>query len=323
MLRTPLCDLFGIAVPIIQAPMGSCTSAELAAASANAGALGSIATLGRARDAVLRDFSLIRSLTDRPFSVNHVPQSLDEAVFEETLALRPAVISFSLGDPGEMIDRAKWAGSKTMLQVTTVEQAELAAERGVDVIIAQGGESGGFGGMISTMVLVPQVVSAVHPIPVVAAGGIFDGRGLTAALALGAVGVNIGTRFVASTESPASSEWKHAIVEARSENAVKAEIFNVLEPNPGTAGFPTVLRSLTTPFIETWSTRIDAVRARADDVRSEAETLHQSGRGHEVVITAGQGAGAISSLLPVATIIETMVEEAEAVLRSLAQFYRD
>ena len=117
---------------------------------------------------------------------------------------RPAVISFALGDPGDLVKQAHDAGARVMLQVTTVAQAVEAAERGVDVIIAQGGEAGGYCGSVSTMALVPQVVDAVSPIPVVAAGGIFDGRGIAAALMLGAVGVNMGTRFLASKEAPIS-----------------------------------------------------------------------------------------------------------------------
>ena len=127
-----------------------------------------------------------------------------------------------------------------MIQVTTVAQAMQAAERGADIIIAQGGEAGGYAGDVSTMALVPQVVDAVAPIPVVAAGGIFDGRGIAAALMLGAAGVNLGTRFIACRESPAPEEWTRAIVAAKSEDIMKAEELNDLVPLPGTAGFGTV-----------------------------------------------------------------------------------
>ncbi len=122
-------------------------------------------------------------------------------------------------DPGDLVKQAHDAGALTMLQVTTVAQAVQAAERGIDVIIAQGGESGGYCGEVSTMTLVPQVVDAVSPIPVVAAGGIFDGRGIAAALMLGAAGVNMGTRFIACMEAPAPAEWKRAITQAKSEDA--------------------------------------------------------------------------------------------------------
>jgi enoyl-[acyl-carrier protein] reductase II len=317
MLKTRLCDLYGIDYPIILAPMGSATSAEFAAAASNSGALGSIGTLGRSTEAILRDLDIIRSLTDRPFAVNHVPQSLDESAFAATLALRPAVVSFALGDPAELVASAQDVGARTMLQVTTVEQAVLGAERGVDVIIAQGGEAGGFGGVVGTMALVPQVVDAVSPVPVVAAGGIFDGRGLAAALAFGAVGVNMGTRFLASTESPIDDAWRTLILGAQAEDAIKAYAFNALDPTPGEEGFGTVLRSIRTPFLEQWNDRLDELRARRDEVRREAEALHASGRGREIVATAGQGAGGINDVRPVAEIIGEMVAQAESVIAGL------
>jgi enoyl-[acyl-carrier protein] reductase II len=190
-------------VPIILAPMGTCTSAEFAAAVSNAGGLGGIGSLFRTTAAVKRDIDVVRRLTSRPFAINHIPQTLDAEAFRYTLEARPAVISFALADPGDLVRQAHDVGSLVMLQVTTLVQAVQAAERGVDVIIAQGGEAGGYCGEVSTMALVPQVVDAVSPIPVVAAGGIFDGRGIVAALMLGAVGVNLGTRFITSTEAPA------------------------------------------------------------------------------------------------------------------------
>src|SRR6202008_194020 len=126
-----------------------------------------------------------------------------------------------LDDPGDLIRQAHDVGSRVMLQVTTVAQAIQAAEHGGDVVIAQGTGAGGFGGTLSTMALVPQVVDAVSPIPVVAAGGIYDGRGIAAALMLGAVGVNLGTRFLATVEAPVADAWKQAIAGAKSEDSIK------------------------------------------------------------------------------------------------------
>lgn len=320
MLRTPLCDLLGIEHPIILAPMGSATSAAFAAAVSNAGGLGSIATLGRATEAIKQDLAAIRGLTDRPFAVNHVPQTLDEAAFVETLALRPAVVSFALGDPAELVQSAQDVGAKVMLQVTTVEQARLGAERGVDVIIAQGGEAGGFGGVIGTMPLLPQIVDAVAPIPVVAAGGIFDGRGLAAVLTLGAVGVNLGTRFLASKEAPIEEAWQWAVLNARSEDAIKAEALNAISPLPGTAGFGTVLRSLRTPFLDEWNPKLDEARDQGERLRGAMVAATVEGRRSEFLLTAGQGAGGIDDVLPVAEIIRRVVAEAEEALRSAIRF---
>ena len=202
MLKTALCDLLQIDHPIILAPMGSATSAAFAAAASNAGGLGSIGTLGRPTDAVMRDLDGDPRPDRPPLRRQSRPPDPGRGGLRATLALRPAVISFALGDPGDLVRRAHDTGARVMLQVTTLAQAVLAAERGVDVVIAQGGEAGGYGGFVSTLALVPQVVDAVAPIPVVAAGGIFDGRGLAAALVLGAAGVNLGTRFLASPEAP-------------------------------------------------------------------------------------------------------------------------
>jgi enoyl-[acyl-carrier protein] reductase II len=314
MLRTPLCDVLGIEVPIILAPMGSATSAEFAAAVSNQGGLGGIGSLFRTTAAIKRDIDMLRELTKRHYAVNHIPQLLDAEAFRYTLAARPAVISFALGDPGDLVRQAHDAGARVMVQVTTVEQATQAAERGADVVIAQGGEAGGYGGNVSTMTLVPQVVDAVTPIPVVAAGGIFDGRGIAAALVLGAVGVNLGTRFLASKEAPISDEWKRAIVAAKSEDTMKAEVLNDMSPLPGTAGYGTVLRSLHTLFLDEWSAKRDEARRERDRLRSHVVSTHQAGRQHETLLTAGQTAGGITEILSVADIMRRLVAEAEAAL---------
>ena len=253
MLTTPLCDLFGIEVPIILAPMGTCTSAELAAAASNAGGLGGIGTLFRSFAAVKRDIDMMRT-------------------------------------------------------------AAQAAERGADVISAQGSEAGGYCGDVSTMTLVPQVVDAVAPIPVVASGGIFDGRGIAAALMLGAACVNLGTRFIASKEAPASREWKDAIVSAKSEHAIKAEVLNEITPLPGTAGFKTLLRSLPTNFLNEWSAKREQARRECERLRGQIVSTTQAGRQHECLLTAGQTAGGIKDILSVDEIMRKLVAEAETAL---------
>jgi nitronate monooxygenase/enoyl-[acyl-carrier protein] reductase II len=314
MLKTRLCDVLGIEVPIILAPMGTCTSAELAAAVSNEGGLGGIGSLFRPTAAVKRDIDVVKTLTNRAFAINHIPQALDAEAFRHTLEARPRVISFTLGDPGDLVRQARDVGARVMVQVTTVAQAIQAAERGVDVIIAQGGESGGYCGDVSTMALVPQVVDAVSPISVVASGGIFDGRGIAAALMLGAVGVNLGTRFIASKEAPGSEEWKQAILRASSEDSKKVEVLNDISPVPGAFGFGTVLRSLPTPFLEEWSGKRDEARRERDRLRGEILATHQAGRPHETLLTAGQTAGGIKELLPVAEIMRRFVAETEAAL---------
>jgi enoyl-[acyl-carrier protein] reductase II len=314
MLKTPLCDLFGIEVPIILAPMGSATSAELAAAVSNQGGLGGIGSLFRTTAAIKRDIDVVRTLTSRPYAVNHIPQTLDAEAFRYTLEARPAVISFALADPGDLVRQAQDVGSRVMLQITTVAQAVQAAERGVDIIVAQGGEAGGYSGDVSTMALVPQVVDAVSPTPVVAAGGIFDGRGIAAALMLGAAGVNLGTRFIACKESPAPEAWKQAIAAARSEAVIKADVLNDISPLPGTAGFGAVLRSIHTAFLDEWSAKREQARRERDRLRGEIISTTQAGRPHATLLTAGQTAGGITEILSVSDIMHRLVAEAEAAL---------
>jgi enoyl-[acyl-carrier protein] reductase II len=315
MLRTQLCDLLGIDVPIILAAMGgTASSAEFAAAASNEGALGSIGSLFRTTAAIKRDIDVVKELTNRNYAVNHIPPTLDMDAFRHTLAARPAVISFALGDPGDLVRQAHEAGSKVMVQVTTVAQALEAAERGADVVIAQGGEAGGYGGMVSTMALVPQVVDVVSPVPVVAAGGIFDGRGIAAAFMLGAVGVNLGTRFLASKEAPIEDAWKSAIASAQSEDAVKVEVLNDIQPLPGTAGYGTVLRSLRTPFMEEWGKKRTEARREGERLWSEIQARARVGRRNETLLTAGQTSGGIKGILPVAEIIRQLIAEAETAL---------
>jgi enoyl-[acyl-carrier protein] reductase II len=322
MFKTPLCDVFGIEVPIILAPMGTCTSAELAAAVSNAGGLGGIGTLFRATTAIKRDIDVVRTLTSRPFSINHIPQTLDAEAFRHTLETRPAVISFTLADPGDLVRQARDVGSRVMVQVTTVAQAVQAAERGADVISAQGSESGGYCGDVSTMALVPQVVDAVSPIPVVASGGIFDGRGIAAAFMLGAAGVNLGTRFIASSEAPASIEWKRAITAAKSEDAIKVDVLNDISPLPGTAGFHTVLRSLHTAFLDEWSSKREEARRDRDRLRSQIVSTTQAGRQHECLLTAGQTVGGINEILSVSEIMRRLIAETEAALSKVTTSMR-
>ena len=244
---------------------------------------------------------------------------LNEEAFQLTLAARPKLISMALGDPGELVKRAHDCGSLVMHQVSNVRNAEEAASRGVDVIVAQGAEAGGFGGFVATLILVPQVVDAVSPIPVVAAGGIADGRGLAAALVLGAQGVNVGTRFLASEESPISEQWKRAILSARSEDASKVDFLGALIPQV-TGAYKAAPRSLSSTFIERVEGHLESFREDPEAVLQEVMTAAQEGRMGELIPFAGQTAGAIQQILPASEIVRTMMAEAERALRSVRPF---
>ncbi len=147
-LRTPVCELLGIEYPVVQAGMGPFTAAELVAAVSNAGGLGSLGAATRPVDELERELARTRELTNRPFAVNHVVSTLNEEAFALTLEAKPAVISFAVSDPGELVERAHAAGSLVMHQVTTMRGAYQAAARSVDLIVAQGTEAGGLGGAL-------------------------------------------------------------------------------------------------------------------------------------------------------------------------------
>jgi enoyl-[acyl-carrier protein] reductase II len=166
---------------------------------------------------------------------------------------------------------------------------------------------------VSTLILVPQVIDAVRPVPVVAAGGIADGRGLAAALALGAAGINIGTRSLASVESPISEAWKNSIVAAQSEDAIKADVAIDIMPLPPSA-YDVVPRVLRTSFIEEWQYRRDDARREAARLRNELITGIQQGRMYEYLPFTGQTAGMIQDILPAAEIVRRLVAEAEEAL---------
>jgi enoyl-[acyl-carrier protein] reductase II len=324
MLRTPVCDLLGIEVPIMQAAIWPATSPELVAAVSEAGGLGSVGSVFESAESIQKQISRVRELTKRPFAVNHVVPLLDEEAFEATLEAEPAVISLALGDPADLLERAHAAGAKVVHQVHTVEQALRVADLGVDAIIAQGSEAGGQGLAlgVGAMALVPQVADAVDPIPVLAAGGVADGRGLAAALVLGAQGANVGTRFLASHEASADEAWKQSILEARSQDAVRFEAWKEIFPPAGEGAYETVPRVMRTSFVEEWQRRPEDVRREAQRLRGELMSVVRERKPHELVPFTGQTAGMIHSVLAASEIVREIVSKAEEALRRTTQLLK-
>jgi enoyl-[acyl-carrier protein] reductase II len=312
MIRTPLCDLLGIEVPVICAPFGPWEQVELAAAVSNAGGLGSLGTAVRPVADLEAQWERMRTLTERPFAINHTVRPFSEEAFEATLRARPAAISFHLGVAADLIARAHDAGILWIQQVMNRRQGEEALDAGADVIVAQGGEAGGNGGWVATMVVVPQVVDLAGDTPVVAAGGIADGRGLAAALALGAQGVNMGTRFLATKEMAVADEWKERIVEADALDAVKVVNSERVMPPFNRPGGPAEPRSLRTELVDRLRDDPDSVDPATLGPKLVEALL--AGRGHEYLPFAGQSAGLVHDIPSAREVIERTVSEAEAAL---------
>ena len=218
MIHTPVCDLFNIEHPIALGGMGSVYSLDLVAAVSNAGGFGAMGCHRLNAEQILASTAGLRERTNKPFALNFLLFDVVEERFAAALALRPKVIAFAWPWPGQdlksYVGRAHDAGCKVTFMANGVPEAVKAAEAGADVIIAQGTEGGGHVGWVTSMVLTPMVVDAVAPIPVLTAGGVADGRGLAAAIALGADGVLLGTRFLASVESPLHPNFTQAIIDS-------------------------------------------------------------------------------------------------------------
>jgi nitronate monooxygenase len=228
---TQVCELLGIEQPIVQAPMGSAADARLAAAVSNAGALGTVAlTWASDVGGVVRDTA---GLTDRGFGGNFVLEWDMHRRLEQALEAGLRIVSLTWGDPAPYVERVHDADALLMHTVGSAEEARRAAAAGVDVIVAQGWESGGHVlGTVATLPLVPAVVDAVAPVPVIAAGGIADARGVAAVLALGAQAAWVGTRFLLAEEAPVHPEYRRRLIAAAETDAEwYANLYDVGWPN--------------------------------------------------------------------------------------------
>jgi enoyl-[acyl-carrier protein] reductase II len=308
-LQTPICDLLGIQLPIFQAGMSSYTTPELVAAVSNAGGLGIIGGLSREPDELREEIRKVRELTSRPFGVNHVVSQLDPDAIDVTIELRVPVISLAWGKAGEIVRRAHDAGMKVIHQVNTPEEAGRAASDGADVIVAQGGEGGGHVGAMSTLAVVPQVVDVVNGVPVLAAGGIADGRGLAAVLMLGAQGALIGTRFLATPEARGRGHSKDVILNALGSQTVASKFFDdVLGLRwPGA-----LVRSIRNPLLDRWAQRQQDWALAADQIRPSLEAALAAGD----FVLAGESAGLIHDIVPASELVARIAREAEALLGS-------
>jgi enoyl-[acyl-carrier protein] reductase II len=306
-----LCDVLGVQVPIVLAPFGPWEQIELAAAVCNAGALGSVGTAVRSTPELEAQWRRLAELTDRPFAVNHTGRPLDDEAFDATLAFQPAAISFHMGIPADLITRAHDDGILWIQTVGDIDAAEVALEAGADILVAQGSEAGGNAGWVSTLVLVPAVVDLAGDVPVVAAGGIGDGRGIAAALSLGAQGASLGTRFLATTEMTVDPAWKERIVAAHARDAVKVpHAEKVLPPfNLPQLGAPFSPRALRTPLID--ALERDPEQVDAAEIGPKLLEAIRAGGGHDELPFTGQSVELVHDIMPAAQLIARLWEECE------------
>ena len=314
MITTPLCHLLGIEHPILNASMAGTATGELAAAVSNAGGFGMIGGTSSGGAEWLRaQIAAARARTRRPFGVGFISSFPDTPeLVEVALQAGVAAINHSFADPTPYVAAAHAAGVRVFAQVQTLADAKRAAEAGVDVIIAQGGEAGGHAGSIGTFALLPAVVDAVSPIPVVAAGGIADGRGLAAALMLGAQGVWMGTRFVATPEWGGAAWEQDAVLAATSDDTVQTSVYDRLLARPFPVGIND--RVVRNAFVTQWG---DDMQADPSNAQVLEQLLVARERGDTSVagVSAGVSSGLIAAMQPAADIVHAIVRDAEDLLR--------
>lgn len=316
-LHTPLCDLLGVKHPIMLAGMGGVSYAELAAAVSNAGGYGVLGMAGRGPDFIREQMRAVKRLTDKPFGVDLLAASPDSLLASVDVIIEEGASSFvaGLGVPMPILEKLKTAGLKVMVVCGAVKHAVKAEQAGCDAVICQGGEGGGHTGLVGTMPLVAQAVERVK-VPVVAAGGLYDGRGLAAALCLGATGVWMGTRFIASKEAHAGELYREVILDASDEDTVRTRSYS---------GKP--MRVKKNLWVEDWERRADEIQPFPQQAMLSSREGVMGGIGGQVegldpdrsAFAMGQSAGGIHDVLPAGEIVKRILAEADAALdRALA-----
>jgi nitronate monooxygenase len=327
-MRTNLCEKLGIDVPIIQASMGGASCPQLAAAVSNAGGLGMLALSFVDLDEIRRQVRETKALSQRPFGVNLILDFDQQERLAVCLEEGVPIISLFWGDPAPLVSRIHGAGAVVFHTAPDAADARRAVDAGVDIIVAQGWEAGGHvRGQMSSLCLIPSVVDAVAPAPVVAAGGIADGRGLAAVLALGASGAWIGTRFLAAKEAAIHSHYRELLLQANGTDTVYTQVFDVGWPNAPHR----VLRNTTVRAWEAAGRPCSGNRpgegevlatspSRGEFVRYRSATPGADAKGdiEAMSLWAGQGVGLVTRVQGAAEIVQEIIDEARSVFRSCA-----
>jgi nitronate monooxygenase len=308
-LRTALTEMFGIDHPVVLAPMGDVAGGALAAAVSEGGGLGVIGGGRGDLTWLARECDLARAGTNKPWGIGFLSWGIGPAAVDAAIAQSPAAIMLSFGDPAPFIDAIRAAGIPVIVQVTDLTEARRALDVGADVVVAQGSEAGGHGGGRATLPFVPAVVDIAGSVPVLAAGGIADGRCLAAALVLGAAGAVIGTRFEATHEALISAEEAKAIVAAGADDTIQGRALDVVRDSPWPARYPA--RTLRNKVTDTW-------QGREDDIDEATKAAYRAGveRGDldYVPIWAGEAVDMITGAESAAALVGAIVRGAETAL---------
>ncbi len=320
-ITTALTERFGLEYPIVSAPMGAVAGGRLAAAVSNAGALGLVGGGYGDPDWMRTELSLARDGTSRPWGVGLITWHATQEAVELALSYEPHAFMLSFGDPRPFVPAIKGAGCALICQVQDVEDGRAARAAGADIIVAQGTEAGGHGAHRSTLPLVPAVVDAVAPTPVLAAGGIVDGRGLAAALMLGAQGALMGTRFYAATEAVGHERAKERIVAATGSETRRTRVFDVVRQHAWPQRYTG--RAISNPFMELWDGREDDLTAALDEEVPAFRAAVREGDLDTAMVWAGEGIDLISDVAPAGELVRRIGAEAEARLQHASELLRD
>ena len=312
-LATAFTEMFSIRHPIALAPMGASAGGALTAAVCNGGGLGLLGVGGGTRAWLDRELPVLAELTSQPWGVGFQSWAADVGTVQHALERGPRAVMLSFGDPRPFLPAIRQAGAALIIQVTNLDEAREAVDLGADVIVAQGTEAGGHGARRgrSTLSFVPVVVDLAAPAPVLAAGGIADGRGVAAALALGAAGALIGTRFQATAEVLADPAIKKAIVDGSGEDTERSIVLDIARGSPWPAKYPG--RTLRHPFLEEWRGR-EAELAADPDARQAYQDGVARGEFPPLPVWAGEGIDLITDLPPAADLVGLLAAQAEEAL---------
>ncbi len=312
-LHTAFTDLLSVEHPVVLAPMAGSAGGSLAAAVSNGGGLGMIGGGGGAVDWCTRQLDIAARETDQPWGIGFLTWSLERPALDLALGYQPKAVMLSFGDPAPFAGDIRAAGAALIVQVTDLDEARQAFDAGADIVVAQGSESGGHGGSPgrATLPFVPAVVDMAGATPVLGAGGIADGRGLAAVLALGAAGALLGTRFQATPEALVDPRVVEAILAGHGHDTERTRVLDVARGAPWPDRYPG--RALRNAFIEQWRGREDALHRDEEAKRSYRDAVRR-GDMAAVPVWASEAIDLITGLVPAAELVSTLVAEAEQAL---------